>query len=164
MMMDIKRICQNPTAEDKKWFPALVDTPWLKTLDFAMRNFKDESFVAQYLSPKLIRDLKLFNIVDDDLQTEMTITAIHDEEGYQQIRSALSVQYNLSQTEPNIQVYRVDNRGDRSLTLRHFISNRRPLNKSTIEVLKHLYRLWGFKVRIESVDDVGNVQQVIECP
>lgn len=38
----------------------------MKSLDFAMRNFKDESFITQYLSPKLIRDLKLFSIMDDD--------------------------------------------------------------------------------------------------
>ena len=55
MMTDIKRICENPTAEDKRWFPDLVYTNWNESLDFAMRNFKDESFIAQYLSPKLNR-------------------------------------------------------------------------------------------------------------
>ena len=34
--------------------------------DYAMRNFKDESFIGQYLSPKLMRDLRLFSIVDDE--------------------------------------------------------------------------------------------------
>jgi stage V sporulation protein R len=37
-------------------FPTSPGGDWLKTLDFAMRNFKDESFIAQYLSPKLMRD------------------------------------------------------------------------------------------------------------
>ena len=31
-----------------------------------MRNFKDESFIAQYLSPQLMRDLRLFSILDDE--------------------------------------------------------------------------------------------------
>ena len=29
MMQDIKRICENPTEEDKKWFPYLANTDWL---------------------------------------------------------------------------------------------------------------------------------------
>ena len=42
------------------------------------------------------------------------ISAIHNEEGYREIRSRLSSQYNLSNLEPNIQVWNVDLRGDRS--------------------------------------------------
>ena len=42
------------------WFPDIAGSDWLKALEFAMRNFKDESFIAQYLSPKLIRDFHLF--------------------------------------------------------------------------------------------------------
>ena len=66
MLRDIRRICEKPTEEDRRWFPDIAGSDWLKTLDFAMRNFKDESFIAQYLSPKLIRDLKLFAMLDDD--------------------------------------------------------------------------------------------------
>ncbi|MGH8729314.1 MAG: SpoVR family protein, partial [Burkholderiales bacterium] len=56
---DIRRICEDPTEEDRRWFPDLAGSDWVKAVDFAMRNFKDESFIAQFLSPKLIRDLKL---------------------------------------------------------------------------------------------------------
>ena len=66
MLRDFRRICEPPTEEDRRWFPDFAGSDWLKSLDFAMRNFKDESFVAQYLSPKLIRDMKLFAVVDDD--------------------------------------------------------------------------------------------------
>ena len=51
MMSDIRRICEAPTPEDRRWFPDIAGGDWLKTLDFAMRNFKDESFISQYLSP-----------------------------------------------------------------------------------------------------------------
>src|SRR5690606_32640598 len=70
---DLRRLCENPTAEDREWFPDFAGSDWLKTLDFAMRNFKDESFIQQFLSPKVIRDLKLFCIVDDDLQKEIEV-------------------------------------------------------------------------------------------
>ena len=163
MMTDIRRICENPTEEDRRWFPELVNTDWVKALDFAMRNFKDESFIAQYLSPKVIRDMKLFCVLDDDRQKELEIAAIHDEQGYQYIRQHLSDQYNLGNREPNIQVYNVAKRGDRSLTLRHYQHNRIPLGKSTDEVLRHLARLWGFTVRIETEREDGTVELVSEC-
>lgn len=158
IMSDIRRICEVPTDEDRRWFPNLVNTDWVKSLDFAMRNFKDESFIAQYMSPKVIRDFKLFSVLDDDIRKELEVTAIHDDRGYQQIRQSLSNQYNLGNREPNIQVYNVNRRGDRSLTLRHYQHNRRPLGESTQEVLKHLARLWCFTVRIETEKDDGSFE------
>lgn len=160
---DLKRICENPTEEDRRWFPEIAGGNWLETLDFAMRNFKDDSFIAQYLSPQVIRQLRLFGVLDDETENELEISAIHDEEGYQAIRQALSEQYNLGSLEPDIQVWSVDTRGDRSLTLRHFEHQRRPLADSTEEVLKHIHRLWGFKVRLETVDPQGRVKRCYEC-
>ena len=161
---DIRRMCENPTDEDRYWFPDLVDTDWRKALDFAMRNFKDESFIAQYLSPKVIRDLRLFSLLDDDQQDALEISAIHDEKGYRHIRQALAEQYNLGSREPNLQVYKVDRRGDRSLTLRYEQHNRRHLNDDTDEVLRHMARLWGFTVRIEQVAEDGSCEITNECP
>jgi stage V sporulation protein R len=160
---DLRRICEEPTDEDKYWFPDIAGDDWLKVLDFAMRNFKDESFISQYLSPKVIRDLKLFSILDDEKDDSLLVSAIHDESGYRHVRSALSEQYNLGSREPNIQVYKVDRRGDRSMTLRYEPHNRRPLSEDTEEVLKHLARLWGFTVRVESADEEGNYEVTHEC-
>ncbi|OBX34214.1 SpoVR family protein [Halomonas elongata] len=130
MFSDIRRICEEPTEEDRAWFPDIAGSDWRDTLHFAMRNFKDESFVQQFLSPKVIRDLKLFKVVDDDQDEMLEVAAIHDERGYRRIREALAAQYALSVREPNIQVYSADIRGDRSLTLRHVQDNRRPLARS----------------------------------
>lgn len=163
MYQDIKRICEAPTDEDRAWFPDLAGTDWRESLEFAMRNFKDESFISQYLSPKLIRDFRLFSIRDDDRDDKLEISSIHDEEGYRDIRAKLAEQYNLGSREPNIQVWSVNVRGDRSLTLRHTMHNRRPLEEqSAQEVLKHVCRLWGFDVRLESVDANGEVKQLFE--
>ncbi|GGP19289.1 SpoVR family protein [Silvimonas iriomotensis] len=163
MYRDIQRICQNPTEEDKRWFPDMAGSDWRKTLDFAMRNFKDESFVAQYLSPKLIRDFRFFSILDDDENATLKVAAIHDDAGYAEIRTQLASQYNLAYREPNIQVYDVNTRGDRSLTLRHYQYQRRPLANSVHEVLKHIARLWGFSVKLESVDEDGQVILAYDC-
>ena len=164
MFVDLRRICEQPTEEDKRWFPDIAGSNWVETLDFAMRNFKDESFIMQFLSPKVMRDMKLFCIVDDDQSPTIGVSAIHDDSGYLAVREALSAQYNLGNREPNIQVYEVDIRGDRALTLHHQQFNRQPLEpQSTDEVLKHIHRLWGFDVRLHSIND-DRITQTFHCP
>jgi|AntRauTorcE11897_2_1112592.scaffolds.fasta_scaffold00797_7 spore cortex formation protein SpoVR/YcgB (stage V sporulation) len=157
---DIKRICQNPTEEDYQWFPDIAGKDWLETLHWAMRDFKDESFIQQFLSPKVIRDFHLFAVVDDDRDNQIEISCIHDESGYRSVRSALALQYNLSLREPNIQVWEAHLRGDRSLTLRHVRHNRRNLGEPTQEVLRHLYSLWGFPVKLESWDGNEKISEL----
>jgi spore cortex formation protein SpoVR/YcgB (stage V sporulation) len=163
MMSDIRRICENPTDEDREWFPDLAGSDWLESLHYAMRNFKDESFIAQYLSPHLIREMRLFSILDDDMRDALEVSAIHDESGYRYVRQALSRQYDIHHREPNIQVYSVNTRGDRSLTLRHFMTDNRHLSNDSDEVLKHMARLWQFDVYLESVDENGTVRKRFDC-
>ena len=163
MYSDIRRVCESPTDEDREWFGDFAGAPWLEVLDHAMRNFKDESFILQFLSPKVIRDLRLFSVIDDDQESELEIAAIHDAGGYRRVRELLASQYNLSDREPNIQIIGADIRGDRSLTLRHTQHQRRTLNGGTDEVLKHLHRLWGFPVHLESVYD-DKVISKTTCP
>ncbi len=154
MMQDLKRICEAPSAEDREWFPDIAGTPWQDTLDFAMRDFKDESFILQFLSPRLIRELKLFSLVDDADKDHLEVTAIHDDWGYQSVRESLSANYDLGNLEPDIQVYNVNVRGDRALTLRHDMHHGRPVErKNAEEVIRHLQQLWGFDVVLESVMD-----------
>ena len=165
IFQDIRRICENPTEEDKHWFPDMAGSDWLDTVHFAMRNFKDESFILQYLSPKVMRDLRMFCINDDDRESYLEVNAIHDESGYRDLRESLAAQYNLGNREPNIQVYKADVRGDRSLTLRHYMHQGRPVEDgSATEIIKHIYRLWGFDVRLESVDQKDKVVKTFELP
>lgn len=163
MFQDIRRICESPDDEDYRWAPEIAGSDWLKTLDFAMRNFKDESFLLQFLSPRVIRELKLFSVLDDDRDAKLRVTAIHDEDGYRMLRELLASQYDLSNIEPNIQVTNVDIGGDRSLTLRHLQSGRRPLASNYEEMLRHVVRLWGFTCRLEVVYEDGRREMKYEC-
>ena len=156
---DLRRVCEAPTPEDRRWFPDIAGSDWQKTLDYAMRHFKDESFIGQFLSPQLMREMRLFSILDDAEKTELEVSAIHDDSGYRLVREALSRQYDLNCREPDIQIWDVNVRGDRALTLRHTRHDNRPLNDDANEVLKHVARLWGFDVRLESVDGRGRVLQ-----
>jgi stage V sporulation protein R len=164
MMQDIKRICQSPTEEDKCWFPELVNTNWLSSLDYAMRNYKDESFISQFLSPKLMRDMKLFHLIDDDTQPDYLIHAIHDESGFQRVRDGLSKQYNTGYLDLDIQVFSVDIEGSRALTLHYTQHDRVPLAATTYEVLKHLYQLWQFPIVLKAIDASGQVTAEYHCP
>jgi spore cortex formation protein SpoVR/YcgB (stage V sporulation) len=164
MFQDIRRICESPTDEDKEWFPDLAGSNWLDSLHFAMHNFKDESFISQYLSPKMIRDFKLFSVLDDDRQNFIEVSHIHDDPGYRKIREKLAAQYNLSNIEPNIQVWNVDVRGDRSMTLQYIPHDRVPLADGHDEVLKHMYRLWGFDIVLEELTETGRRNIISACP
>jgi spore cortex formation protein SpoVR/YcgB (stage V sporulation) len=157
MMTDIRRICENPTPEDREWFPDIAGGDWLKVLDFAMRNYKDESFIGQFLSPRLMREFHLFALADHEDEEQLVVDAIHNEQGYRRVRRLLSQQYNRDVQVPDIQVSRYDHRGDRSLTLTHRRHRNRPLSDESSEVLKHLARLWGFTVRMDTVDEEGTV-------
>lgn len=75
-----------PLNEDKYWFPDIACSDWLKTLHFAIRDFKDESFINQFLSPKVMRDFHFFTVLDDDRHNYLEISATHNEEDYREIR------------------------------------------------------------------------------
>jgi len=155
---DLKRMSLDPTEEDLKWFPDIAGKGnWAETFRYIVENFKDDSLVLQYLSPKVIRDLKLFSISDEQGAKFYEVDAIHDEYGYKKIRQNLSESYNRSRYVPDIQVYEVDVYGDRTLTLEHTPVNGKRLDQASMEkVLPHVEYLWGFPVRmLEEGKEIG---------
>ncbi|MEO7725753.1 MAG: SpoVR family protein [Burkholderiales bacterium] len=163
MFTDLRRMCERPDAEDRQWFPQLAGSDWKATLDFAMRNFKDESFISQYLSPRLIREFRLFAIADHETESDLTIDSIHDEAGYRRVRTLLARQHSLEERVPDVQIQRYAREGDRSLTLQYRRQRGRPLSAAATEVLKHVRRLWGFPVRLDSVGADDRVTETLEC-
>ena len=163
MMVDIRRICERPTDEDREWFPEIAGGDWLKVLDFAMRNYKDESFVRQFLSPRLMRELRMFAVSDQEREADLSVDSIHNEHGYRRLRGLLARQYDRDALLPDIQVVRYASDDDRSLTLRHRRHRGRPLAGDATQVLAHLARLWRFPVALEAVDDDGNVVEETVC-
>ena len=148
MMTDIKRIATEPTAEDRDWFPQFAGNgDWVGALKDAWANYRDESFIEQFLSPKLIRDFRFFSLFDRADEGAYKVSAIHDETGYRRVRQILARQYDASLNEPNIQVKSADLKGNRRLILEHRMHRGVPLNGKTKElVLAHVERLWGHDV------------------
>ena len=154
MMQDIRRICEQPTDEDREWFPAIAGKgQWVETLHDAWANYRDESFVLQFLSPHLIRKMKLFDLTDDTEEPELEVRAIHNERGYQTIRRSLARHYDIAALEPDIQVVDVDLSGDRRLLLEHRVRDGILLEERDAEaVLLHVADLWGYGVKLVEVD------------
>jgi stage V sporulation protein R len=157
MMQDIERICTKPTDEDRIWAPDIagVGDP-MGALKNIWANFRDDSFIAQYLSPRLIRDLRLFSILDDPDEPELVVNGIHDERGYRTIRRALAKRYDASVTDPMIEVTSVDLLGDRRLVLEHKVAEGRLLAAPNArKVLQHIANLWGYEVVLKEVDSAN---------
>jgi spore cortex formation protein SpoVR/YcgB (stage V sporulation) len=159
MMQDIERICTHPTDEDRAWFPEIAGSgDAMAVLRDVWQNYRDESFIAQFLSPRLIRQWRMFQIVDDPDAPELRVEAIHDERGYRRLRRALSRQYDVAWLDPDIQVVDVDLAGDRRLLLRHNTLNHALLQEEDLlRVLQHLADLWGYDVVLEEVDPSDQV-------
>jgi spore cortex formation protein SpoVR/YcgB (stage V sporulation) len=157
MMGDIERICQNPTDEDRDWFPAIAGKgDAMAVLRDAWANYRDESFVAQFLSPHLMRQWRMFHLVDDPEDPELRVDAIHDERGFARMRRRLARQYDVAWTEPDIQVVDVDLEGDRRLILHHQAANDLLLDETeTGQVLQHLADLWGYDVVLKEISPTG---------
>ena len=151
MMEDIRRICEAPSEEDRYWFPDIAGSnDWRGVIKDAWANYRDESFILQYLSPTVMRRMRMFALHDDSRESHVEISAIHDEQGFRRVRERLAEMYDLGMHEPNIQVVSADLEGDRMLVLKHTVHNGRTLDPKTKEdVLWHVHRLWGHKVKLD---------------
>jgi len=153
MMTDIRRISEEPTEEDEQWFPDFAGKgDWRRVLKDAWTNYRDESFIEQFLSPKLMRDLRLFELSDSADAPAVTVSAIHDELGYRKLRATLARQFDIGVSDANIQVTGANLKGNRKLFLEHRMHRGVPLNASLKgQVLPHIERLWGHEVSLEEV-------------
>ncbi len=154
MMRDIQRICTEPTSEDRDWFPEFAGNgDPMGTLRDAWANFRDESFILQFMSPKLMRDFRFFALHDDAKASEVKITAIHDDAGYREVRRRLARSYDVAALDPDLQVTDADLSGSRRLVVRHTVRNGITLDKSECErTMQYLAQLWGYRVRLIEVD------------
>jgi spore cortex formation protein SpoVR/YcgB (stage V sporulation) len=160
MMQDIERIVTNPDDEDREWFPDIAGTgDAMAVLRDVWANYRDESFISQFLSPRLMRHLRMFHLHDDPNESAgILVDAIHDERGYRRVRRELARQYDVGYIDPNIEVVDVDLAGDRRLMLRHAAVKGAVLNEADAKrVLQHLADLWTYDVSLVEADAAGVV-------
>jgi stage V sporulation protein R len=160
MMGDIAQIVAEPDDEDREWFPDIAGTgDVMPVLREIWANYRDESFIGQYLSPRLMRQMRMFHLHDDPAdEAGIKVEAIHDERGYRRIRRQLARQYDVGWTDPNIEVVDVDLAGDRRLLLRHTVVNGALLEEADAKrVLQHLADLWSYDVLLRELDAADTV-------
>jgi spore cortex formation protein SpoVR/YcgB (stage V sporulation) len=160
MMQDIERIVTKPEEEDRYWFPDIAGKGDVEgVLRDTWSNYRDESFITQFLSPALIRRLRMFHLHDNPAESAgIKVDAIHDERGYRRVRRELARQYDVGFVDANIEVVDVDLAGDRRLMLRHTTVKGAQLNETDARrVLQHLADLWSYDVALTEVDGTDKV-------
>ena len=164
LMQDIQRICTEPTSEDRDWFPRIAGNGnWRETLLDAWANHRDESFILQYLSPAVIRKLRLFVLADEARESYYEVASIHNERGYEHVRTMLAQSYDVGASRPDIQVVDVNLLGDRQLRLQHNIKDGVLLDESTRDAtLRHVRHLWGYDVSLAGID-LAHRRTLYEC-
>jgi len=154
IMRDIQRICSDPTDEDRAWFPEMAGNgDPMGTLRGIWAEYRDESFLLQFLSPKVIRDFRMISLKDEEGLPYFEVSSIHDEQGYRDIRVALARQYECARIDPEIEVTDVNLRGDRKLLLEHRVYDGQRLDQASLRAtLQYVRSLWGYAVRLREVD------------
>ena len=114
MMSDIQRICDEPTSEDREYFPEIAGCgDAYRVLREAWANYRDESFVLQYLSPAVIRKFRLFQIGDDSSKPSLRVDAIHEDEPFSKALTA-AVQHEIDDLAKWLQLELIHTKGRRS--------------------------------------------------
>lgn len=148
MFSEIKRICTNPTDEDKFYSPNLIGKNWIEEVNFAAANFKDESFILQYLTPKLVRDFKLFKFEDNSHNPFWEIKATQDDQDFREIRTQLAEHYNIFNRVPLTYVEGTDLKGSRALYLVQKESiNAQIEGNSALRVIELLKKIWPYPIK-----------------
>lgn len=180
ILEDIKRMCLNPTEEDKEWFHFAGEKDWMSVIKHAVYSSSDETFIHQYLSPQTMRNLKMFTLETMD-EKDMTdeqkmiakfnnidlavVSAVQTQDGFKKMREQLAKDYRIYEQLPNITLHDYQEKTDRCLILRHHIFEDQLLDpKDTKAVLEYMHSQWEHPVVLESVDENGNVLDVYSSP
>lgn len=166
ILRDIERICKNPTEEDKKWFPHFAGEPdWMSVVKHAVYSSSDETFIRQYLSPQVMRDLDMLAVESRADKKFYEITAIHAGDGFQLMREVLSQDYRLHEKVPNITLHDYQDKTDRCLVLRHHVVDDQLLDTKDAEmILEYMHHEWEHPIVLESVTEDGEVIDYMSSP
>mgnify|MGYP001565290577 CR=1 FL=1 len=152
IFQDIKRMCLDPTDEDRDFFPQLGGKDWKEETKYAMVNFRDESFIRQYLSPKVMRDLGLYIVHDDeDEEDYYEVTATHDTKYYKDLREKVADKYLVGQEIPQIVWNSVS--ADNTLNGSLKTTNDKNIDGHAVMlVYRYIKELWGANVFINTLE------------
>lgn len=103
---EIKRVCIEQDKESLEAVPKLKEANWIEAVQDAMENYKDDSLVNQFLTPNLVRKLKIAYVAyPKDAKSNVKVKYAHDDIDFSHIKRELTNQYNMSSRMPTIESY-----------------------------------------------------------
>lgn len=95
---------------------------WLAFITYIMENYKDDTFLINFLSPQVIRYFKLFEIEDSPVHPEYyLVTAVEQNCDGDHIREALCNMYDIANKTIPLTITNANLNSDRSLEVAHFV-------------------------------------------
>lgn len=149
ILTDMQRVCEKPTKQDEEWFPDLVGKGFNPIFLDAIANYRDESFIRQFLSPKVMEESRMFHLTDDSKDDNYIVSSIHNERGYKKIRHALAESNSISNRQPEILIVDANITGNRTLKLRYNSYDGVLLDNQCEHVINYIEYLWGYPVELE---------------
>lgn len=149
-----------PTDEDKAWFPTWAgDRDWRARLRHAWYDYRDESFLQQFVTPRLMRDWQLFALKEDlevDDPAYVVTDTVHERTlgstGYAELRHKLGQAHSWDARFPDIRVTGADLLDERTLELSYFPRSSMELTDDADQVVAYATQLWGYPVTLEAAD------------
>ncbi len=146
MWEDIRRRHDQPDADEKDELPP-GGGDGLKQI-FATREVdRDVSFIRRHLTPRLIRELDLFEYRSRG--EDMVVSAVGDDDGWRAVKDTLVHNVGMGSV-PVIRVHDADFGGTRTLLLVHEHDGRDLLLEYCERTLSYMYRLWQRDVVLET--------------
>ena len=157
MMNDIKRMCTEPTDEDREWFPR--DRRQRRAARHLARGLgalsrrELRAAVPEPQADARSAPVRRRRRVKDPA---MRVAAIHNEQGYRDLRRRLARHYDVAAQDPDLQITDADLSGSRRLVITHHVRNGILLDKVEAErTLQYLAKLWGYRVKLVETDNDG---------
>jgi stage V sporulation protein R len=143
---DILRRCENPTPEERERYGGPTDG--MATLFRIREADRDASFLRQFLSGRLMREMDMYEFAPED--DEYVVQRVADEDNWQHIRDALVGGVGMA-AFPVIRIDDADYDGARKLHLTHAYDGRELELGQAEKTLGYLYQLWGRGVVLDTV-------------
>lgn len=159
IMEDVRRICEEPTEEDKRWFPNIAGKgDWVNTCNDILYSSSDETLVRNFMSPTVMRKFKFF-LLEGDMRDEfLEVSAVHADDGFMKIREQLAADYRLSDVIPKVTLKDYQYETDRCLVLQHDVINEQKLEPKSLQmILEMIHHQTKHPVVMESVNSQGKV-------
>ncbi len=149
---NLKRICTNPDDDERERFDLIIGRDWKEVIPEVAYNYRDESAIKQFLSPRTIEEFSLFVVQNKEDSNFRTVSAVVDEEDYKAVRDALAYNYNFTNVLPTLEIvdYSVWPEACATIEITRSKNQDVQLSDQTIQALEGLF---GDNVQLRDAED-----------